>query len=203
MILASGSPRRRQLLEEAGFSLAILPADVDETPLPGEPPESLVERLATLKATASLAVAQADAGTIVLGADTIVWIDSEKLGKPASDSEARGMLRRLSGRSHHVSTGICLLVAAGDGTAAAKRSFVETTKVTFHNLSDAEIDAYVASKEPADKAGSYGIQGLGRLFVDGIDGDYFNVVGLPVARVAREIATLTGHDGLGYLLTGN
>ena len=106
MILASGSPRRRQLLEEAGFSLAILPADVDETPLPGEPPESLVERLATLKATASLAVAQADAGTIVLGADTIVWIDGEKLGKPASDSEARGMLRRLSGRSHHVSTGV-------------------------------------------------------------------------------------------------
>ena len=125
MILASGSPRRRQLLEEAGFSLAILPADVDETPLPGEPPESLVERLATLKASASLAVAQADAGTIVLGADTIVWIDGEKLGKPTSDSDARAMLRRLSGRSHHVSTGVCLLVAAGDGSAAARRSFVE------------------------------------------------------------------------------
>lgn len=199
MILASASPRRRELLCKAGFDVTVLPADVDETRQPDEPPVHLVERLAQLKAHATLdaqsslrassSSPSAFAEDILLAADTIVWTDDgEVLGKPADAESACQTLRDLSGRTHHVSTGVCI-IASG-----SQRSFVETTDVTFFPLTDAEISAYVATGEPMDKAGSYGIQGLGRLLVRSISGDYANVVGLPVSRVVRELGQLLGRD---------
>ncbi len=192
MILASASPRRAELLSQAGFEIAIEPADIDESRLPHENPLQLVERLATGKAHASRAAHGALAvGEVLLAADTIVWEGSSVLGKPKDADDAKAMLRNLSGKTHHVSTGVCLIVGAVEGTNLHKtRSFVETTNVTFYPLSDDEIDAYVQSGEPMDKAGAYGIQGGARLFVSGIDGDYSNVVGLPVARVVRELSLL-------------
>ncbi|WP_321973537.1 Maf family protein [Paratractidigestivibacter sp.] len=195
MILASQSPRRRQLLEELGYTLAILPADIDEAPQPSETPVELVCRLAEQKAEASRLLATerglVDADGLLVAADTIVWDDEGRvLGKPADEEDARRMLRALAGRIHHVSTGCCA-VALGDGLAAKKRaSFVETTDVEFWPLNDAQIDVYIASGEPMDKAGAYGIQGKGRVLVRGIRGDYFSVVGLPVSRLAREIEAL-------------
>lgn len=191
LILASQSPRRIELMHEAGFDVNVIPADIDETPLAGESPFALVERLAASKAQA-VAEAHAQAGEIVLAADTIVTVDDEALGKPADDADARAMLRRLSGRTHQVATGVCLLRAAGDDMPAAQDVFSVVTDVTFYDLTDEEIDAYVASGEPADKAGAYGIQGVGgRMLVRGIDGDFYNVVGLPIAEVVRHIRTLT------------
>lgn len=202
MILASASPRRRQLLEEAGLSPTVVPAQADETPLPDESPTQLVERLACLKAHASLAAESPARGEIVLGADTIVWRDGIALGKPSSDEDARSTLRRLSGRRHHVSTGVCVALAGLGGTVAAEESFVRTTEVLFRELSEDEIDAYVASGEPRDKAGSYGIQGLGRLLVSKIDGDYFNVVGLPVTDTVLAIQRVRGRSGAAEFLRG-
>ncbi len=192
MILASKSPRRRQLLQELGYDLTVLPADIDETPQPGETPEALVGRLAQQKAEASLRVAKQagikDADGLLVGADTIVWDDSGNvLGKPTDADDARRMLKELSGRVHHVSTGCCVIALGADGGADKTESFVETTDVEFWPLSDAQMDAYVASGEPMDKAGAYGIQGRGRVLVRGIRGDYFSVVGLPVSRLARVI----------------
>ena len=194
LVLASGSPRRVELLREAGFEPVVAAQDVDETPLAGEAPRALVERLARLKAASALATARP--GDLVVAADTTVWIDDADLGKPADGRDAARMLRMLSGRTHHVSTGVCLALAGGPtavaGAPAPARSvsFVETTDVTFYELDDADVDAYVATGEPADKAGAYGIQGLGRALVRGIEGDYYNVVGLPVARVLREMDQL-------------
>lgn len=185
LVLASGSPRRVSLLREAGFEPVVAPQDVDETPLPGEPPKALVERLARLKATSALASAQA--GDVVVAADTTVWFGESDLGKPKDDEDARHMLRMLSGATHHVSTGVCLAIAGPAPDDARLASFVETTDVRFYELDEATIDAYVATGETSDKAGAYGIQGLGRTLVRGIDGDYFNVVGLPVARLLREV----------------
>lgn len=187
MILASASPRRKQILEEAGYSIEIAPQDVDETPLSGETPPELVERLARMKADAARAAAPSADETIV-AADTIVWNEAGAvLGKPRDAADARRMLEELSGRTHFVSTGVALV--KGEAT----RSFVETTEVEFFELSESEIEDYVASGEPADKAGAYGIQGLGRMLVKGIRGDYYNVVGLPVARLVRELREL-GND---------
>ena len=195
MILASQSPRRRELLSEAGFDLDIRPADIDEARLPGESPVELVERLAAEKAEAARAALDASpADGLLVAADTIVWMDDEALGKPENPEDAARMLRELSGRTHHVSTGVCVLRLAGDGSAAAQASFVETTDVTFWELTDAEIAAYVSTGEPLDKAGAYGIQGAGRLLVEKIDGDYSNVVGLPVARLVREVTRLMGDE---------
>lgn len=195
MILASQSPRRRELLSEAGFDLDIRPADIDEARLPGESPVELVERLAAEKAEAARAALVASpADGLLVAADTIVWMDDEALGKPENPEDAARMLRELSGRTHHVSTGVCVLRLAGDGSAAAQASFVETTDVTFWELTDAEISAYVSTGEPLDKAGAYGIQGAGRLLVEKIDGDYSNVVGLPVARLVREVTRLMGDE---------
>ena len=187
MILASGSPRRREILEDLGISPIVRPADVDETPLDGESPTELVERLARAKADACAADLPAKlAGQTVLAADTIVWREGDHvLGKPANDDQARAMLEELSGATHHVSTGVCLLVRSGG--REERVSFHDTTDVRFRSLSAEEIDAYVRSGEPADKAGSYGIQGLGRLLVSGIEGDYYNVVGLPVTRTLCEL----------------
>lgn len=188
MILASGSPRRRRLLEELGIEVHVMPQDVDETRREGEPPERLVERLARLKADSCLGdPAVRGGGQTVLAADTIVWdSDGDVLGKPRDAEEAHRMLRALSGRESRVSTGVCLARVDGGGDVT-RRSFVETTRVLFWDLTDNEIDAYVRSGEPMDKAGAYGIQGRGRLLVRAIMGDYSNVVGLPVSRLVREL----------------
>ena len=198
MYLASQSPRRRQLLEAAGFSLTIVPADIDETRHEGETPSHLVERLACQKAEATrLALAGKATDDLLLAADTIVWTeDGDVLGKPADEKAACATLRELSGRAHHVSTGVCLMQLDNAANAVATRSFVETTRVSFFDLTEEEIRAYVASGEPMDKAGAYGIQGKGRLLVSGIEGDWANVVGLPVARVVRELEGLLSRQDL-------
>ena len=201
MILASASPRRRELLEELGFDLEIVPADIDETRLAGEHPRDLVKRLAHEKAHHVLRTHGAGPDGLLLAADTIVWMGDEALGKPSDDDDARRMLADLSGKTHHVSTGVSLVYQRqGDGEVL-ESLFVETTDVTFHALSCPEIDAYVRSGECADKAGAYAIQGTGRLLVSGINGDYANVVGLPVCRVVREAARLLYGDSEKNLLT--
>jgi septum formation protein len=172
LILASASPRRQELLRTARIPFTVRPADVDETPLPDEPPEAHVARLAEAKARASWCP-----GEITLGADTVVTLDNLILGKPKDSTDARRMLRQLSGRTHQVLTGVCLY----DGVKA--ETGFEKTEVEFLELSDEEIDSYVAGGEPLDKAGAYGIQGEASKFVRRIDGCYFNVVGLPLARV--------------------
>ena len=166
-------------MREAGFDVQVIPADIDESARPGEGPFELVERLARAKAEA-VSSAHAAPGETVVAADTIVALDGELLGKPADKADARRMLRALSGKTHQVATGVC--IAHGERID----SFVDITDVTFYELSDAEIDAYVATGEPMDKAGAYGIQGTyGRMLVERIDGDFYNVVGLPIAKVVR------------------
>ena len=173
LVLASQSPRRSEILRQAGIPFTVRVAAVDETPLGGEKPEDYVVRLAELKATA----VPARPGETVLGADTTVVIDGEMLGKPADAADARRMLARLSGRQHEVLTGICLKRGREVVRDCA------TTKVWFAPMSAREIEEYVASGEPMDKAGAYAIQGLASKFIQRIDGCYFNVVGLPVALV--------------------
>jgi septum formation protein len=174
LILASASARRAELLRAAGVAFEIAPAEIDERPHAGETPASYVERLAREKATA---VASRHPDAAILGADTTVVIDGLVLGKPADDDEARAILSRLSGRTHDVLTGVALI---RNGRLI---SAVETTRVRFMALSNADIDWYVASGEPRGKAGAYAIQGLASRFVDRIEGSYSNVVGLPVALV--------------------
>ena len=170
-------------MREAGFDVTVIPADIDETAFPDETTLALVERLARSKA-AAVATAHGEPGEVVVAADTIVTLDGEILGKPHDAADAHRMLRELSGRTHQVATGVCI-AHAGEAPDAA-HSFVDVTDVTFYELTDAEIDAYVASGEPMDKAGAYGIQGVhGRMLVRGIDGDFYNVVGLPIARLVR------------------
>lgn len=179
MILASQSPRRIELMRDAGYDITVRPADIDESPHPDEAPFALVERLARMKAAAAHAAA---GGDTVVAADTVVVLDDAILGKPADEVDARRMLRALSGRTHQVATGVCIM--RGDSIS----SFVEVTDVTFYELADEEIAVYVASGEPMDKAGAYGIQGSrGRMLVKRIDGDFYNVVGLPIARLVRAL----------------
>lgn len=176
LILASGSPRRRQLLEQMGFSdFTVRAPDVDEHVDGPVSPDALVERLSARKAAAVAADAGPD--TLVLAADTVVALDGAILGKPRDPAAACTMLRALSGREHRVYTGFTLR----QGNRAL--TGCEETLVTFRPLTEAEIAAYVATGEPMDKAGAYGIQGLGALLVQGIRGDYFNVMGLPVCRL--------------------
>lgn len=172
LVLASASPRRRQILRTAGIPFIARPADVVEAHLPGESPEAVVKRLAEAKARAVWRE-----GELVLGADTVVVIDTTILGKPADEDDARRMLRLLSGRAHRVLTGIVLF----NGTDA--RAEIEDTTVHFRALDDLEIADYAATGEPLDKAGAYGIQGAASKFVHRIEGCYFNVVGLPISRV--------------------
>ena len=189
MILASQSPRRIELMDEAGFTCRVIPADIDETPHEGEQPLDLVGRLAKDKALC-VASEHAHAGEIVAAADTIVTIDGVILGKPADAQDAKRMLRLLSGRTHQVATGVCVARAnaAGDAAEPVLQNFVEVTDVTFYALDEDTIEEYAQSGEPLDKAGAYGIQGKGgRMLVEKIDGDFYNVVGLPIARVARTI----------------
>lgn len=198
MILASQSPRRRDLLAAAGFELSVAPARIDEARRDGEAPVELVSRLAREKARACRSrLGEAPADGLLVAADTVVWTDEATvLGKPADAADARRMLRALSGRTHHVSTGVSALLLSPAAEQLDARSFVETTDVTFWPLEEAVIDAYVATGEPFDKAGSYAIQGAGRLLVQKVRGDYATVVGLPIARLVRELAGLTGRADL-------
>jgi septum formation protein len=183
LILGSSSPRRAEILRDAGLDFEIRPTDVDETPLPGETAAAMVARLAEVKARAVAvqlhSAIQDESGIVVLGADTTVELDGEILGKPENSAHAREMLRKLSGRSHHVLTGAFLLQLS----TGANREAVEISTVTFAKLSDEEIDAYIATAEPFGKAGAYGIQGFAGRHIPKIEGCYFNVVGLPLARV--------------------
>lgn len=181
LILASASPRRRELLEQAGVVFRVQPADVDETPANGEAPDLYVLRMAREKALACQRL-PGNGGSLVLGADTSVVLDGAIMGKPSSSDEARAMLQRLSGRAHEVMSGVAL---AGP---TAVRERVVTTRVVFRRLEDVEIDAYLDSGEPFDKAGAYGIQGLGGVFVTSLEGSYSAVVGLPLEATADLLA---------------
>jgi len=174
LILASASPRRTSLLRDAGYVFEIDPAHVDETEFAGEPPRAYVLRVAAMKA---LAVAARHPDDLVLAADTTVVVDGRMLAKPSDDDDARRMLGLLSGRTHEVLTGVVLARAGRESSAVAD------TRVRFRSMTPAEIDWYVASGEPRDKAGAYGVQGLAARFVEGVDGSYSNVVGLPLGAV--------------------
>jgi septum formation protein len=176
VILASQSPRRRELLTLIGIPHEVRPADLDETMRPGESPNGYAERLARAKARA---VAEGDERAIVIGADTVVVLDGEVLGKPADASEAVQTLRRLAGRTHTVHTAVA--VAHGGHL----ESGVESVEVTFRPLTDEQVGAYVATGEPMDKAGAYGIQGYGAVLVERIHGDYFAVMGLALGRLVE------------------
>jgi nucleoside triphosphate pyrophosphatase len=212
LVLASASPRRQELLRNAGISFVVQAADIDETPLAGEPPRECAERLAREKALAVWHARSKDARPkdVVLGADTVVVVDELILGKPVDAEDAARMLRLLSGRVHCVITGVCVVGAvssfqfpASSKTAPVRESQTrssfdvlrtengelrtgsETTLVTMNELPDAEIREYVATGEPMDKAGAYAIQGRASRWIPRIEGDYSNVVGLPVALVYR------------------
>lgn len=183
LVLASASPRRQELLRNAGISFIVQPADIDETPRAGEPAREYAERLAREKA---LAVWRLRPQDVVLGADTIVVVDDAILGKPADTADAARMLRLLSGRVHRVITAVCVVGPVARGqlpVASEERTASETTLVTMNELSDEEIREYVATGEPMDKAGAYAIQGMASRWIPRIEGDYSNVVGLPVALV--------------------
>ncbi len=213
LVLASGSPRRHELLASIGVPTRILPVDVDETPRPGEGSEQLVARLAGAKAEAGYRRWSVDDGSapdaisdrwcLVIGADTVVDLDGTIMGKPTDDDEVADTLRRLAGRTHQVYTGVSVVGAVGTATTAStkghgsqivdgkdgpdtdRRTTVVRTDVTFRPLTDDEIAWYVSTGEGRDKAGSYGIQGLGLLLVMFVEGSYPNVVGLPLVAVDR------------------
>jgi len=182
LVLASASPRRQELLRNAGIAFVPHPADVDESPLDGESPRACAERLAREKAVAVQGRQPAD---LVLGADTIVVIDGQILGKPRDAEDAARMLRMLAGRVHEVITGVCVAGPKPPSARSVESVGSESTLVTVDALSDEEIRAYVATGEPMDKAGAYAIQGQASRWISRIEGDYFNVVGLPIALVYR------------------
>lgn len=189
LVLASASPRRRELLTQAGYVFKVYPAHIDEAPRPDEEPIAYVVRLAREKAEAVYREFSAPAGSdkegagreplMVLGADTTVTLDNRILAKPENAEDAAGMLRALSGRTHRVITGVAVATATGTEVAA------EVTAVRFLTLTEEEIAAYVASGEPMDKAGAYAIQGRAARWIPRIEGCYFNVVGLPLALVSQ------------------
>ena len=189
MVLASASPRRRELLTLIGIAHDVRPADVDETQHARELPIAYVERVARDKARR---IAGVEPGAVVIAADTTVAVDDLLLAKPADVADAVAMLRRLSGRTHAVHTGIA--VSFGGRTVSA----VETVEVTFRELTDHEIDQYVATGEPMDKAGAYGIQGFGATIVERVNGDYFSVMGLGL----RRLVALFAQVGIRYDFTG-
>jgi septum formation protein len=178
IVLASASPRRQELLRNAGIAFIVQPADIDETLLQGESPRGYAERLAREKAAAIFRSRPQDC---VLGADTVVVIDETILGKPRNEADAARMLRLLSGRTHVVITGICLINPHADN--AEPKTASEATLVTMREISDGEIRDYIATGEPMDKAGAYAIQGIASRWIPRIEGDYSNVVGLPVALI--------------------
>ncbi len=181
IILASNSPRRRQLLDMLGLDFEVILGNVDEVIDPDLDPADLVMDLAMQKA---VDVFRTHKDRVVLGFDTMVYIDGEPLGKPKSPEDAVRMLKLLSGRTHTVVTGVSII------TRKVSKSFCERADVAFYPMTDAEIAGYVASGEPFDKAGAYAVQGLGAKFVKGIDGDFYTVMGLPVARLYHELQAL-------------
>jgi nucleoside triphosphate pyrophosphatase len=181
LILASSSPRRRELLTNAGIAFEVQTADIDEGHIPGEQPSEFALRLAREKAQA---VAQVHPARPVLGADTIVIVDQQILGKPRDKADAVRMLRALAGRDHQVTTAVCLRTAAGKEITQ-----LESARVYFSEITAEEIAAYVATGEPMDKAGAYAIQGIASKWVYRVEGDYFTVMGLPVARVWKMLRT--------------
>lgn len=183
LVLASGSPRRKELFSEMGIRYKSLPSDFDESTVDVSDPAKGVCDLALGKARASRAAWEKKnrEPAVVLGADTLVVLDGQPMGKPEDEEDAFSMLKSLSGREHSVYTGVAIL----DG--GKEETFFSKTDVYFYELTDEEIHEYIATGEPMDKAGAYGIQGIGRLLVRKIDGDYFTVVGLPVAEVYRAL----------------
>ena len=177
-IVASASPRRKELLENVGLSFEVIPSDADESSVRADSPEELVKSLAELKAKS---IFDRNTDAVVLGCDTVVEYGGVILGKPKSREEAKEMLSVLSGKKHNVHTGVCII------DSEKTVSFVNTVKVEFYELEKELIDAYVATGECDDKAGAYGIQGKGCVLVKGIEGDYFSVVGLPGAQTVREL----------------
>jgi septum formation protein len=184
LILASASSRRAEILRSAGMQFSVLSSAVDETPIPTESAQDLVRRLAFAKA--ELVAARALGPAIVIAADTVVVLEGAILGKPRTSEDARQMLEKLSGRTHSVLTGVALIRLPD----VERREFMETTQVHFAAISGDEIVRYLSSGEPFDKAGAYAIQGLAGRFIPRIDGCYFNVVGLPLARLCKELGEL-------------
>jgi septum formation protein len=179
LVLASSSPRRAEILERAGWPHEIIVAGIDETVLPNEEPAAYVQRLARSKAEA---VANRLAEGLVLGADTTVVVENQILGQPVDDADARRMLRLLNAKWHDVLTGVAVVRVGGE-----TRVGCQTTRVRFAEMSETEIDWYIATREPFGKAGAYGIQGKAALFIEEIEGDYFNIMGLPI-RLVYELA---------------
>ena len=194
LILASASPRRAEILRNAGIKFEIRKTDVDESRLVDEVPGDYVRRLALAKAQSAAAkyLAPVDE-TLILGADTVVVVNADILGKPVSQDDARSMLRRLSGRVHEVHTGLALLRSSGE----EQRVVEEVTRVHFASLTDREIENYIATGEPFDKAGAYAIQGIGGRYVTRIEGCYFNVMGLPLARLWSLLRELGWENSVG------
>ena len=190
LILASSSPRRRELLSIITPRFTVQTSDCDETIAPGTGPIEAVRELSLRKAHAVWAQQSHPENLAVLGSDTVVYIDGEILGKPHSHGEAVAMISRLAGRSHTVCTGVTIL------TAEETRTFHETTEVHFYPLSPQEVEWYCSLQEPYDKAGAYGIQAAGALLVQGLTGDYFNVMGLPIAALARHLHQMGITDAL-------
>ncbi|HEY9576733.1 MAG TPA: Maf family protein [Pseudobacillus sp.] len=188
LILASGSPRRKELLEQIGLTFTVEVSHADETISPGMSPEKAVMHLASVKAAA---VAKNHKDSFIIGADTVVTLDGEILGKPKDRQEAKKMLQRLSGRTHAVCTGVA--VRHGENECL----FYEKTNVTFWELTEEEINGYLDTGEPFDKAGAYGIQGAGAILVKKIDGDYFSVVGLPISSLYRQLKRI-GWQGTAF-----
>jgi septum formation protein len=184
LILASASPRRAQILRDAGISFSVLSSAIDETPYAGETPLAMVERLSLAKA--ELVAARAVGPAVLVAADTVVVLDGQILGKPRSTDDARRMLELFSGRTHSVVTGVTLIRLP----EMDRRQFVETTLVTFAPLSPEEISLYLSTAEPYDKAGAYAIQGRAGRYIPRLEGCYFNVVGLPLARLVRSLKEL-------------
>jgi septum formation protein len=180
LVLASGSPRRAEILERAGWPHEIIVAGIDETFFPNEKATDYVQRLARSKAEA---VASRLSAGLVLGADTTVVVANQILGQPADEADARRMLKLLNAKWHEVLTGVALVRVGGETRVA-----YETTRVRFAEMSDSEIDWYISTGEPFGKAGAYGIQGKASLFIEEIEGDYFNIMGLPI-RLVYELAT--------------
>lgn len=181
MILASGSPRRKELLTQMGLSFRVLVSDADETVDPGLPPADRVALISRRKADA--VARQVGAAPLVIAADTLVALDGAVMGKPHSRDEAVQMLSALQGKTHQVYTGLTLQ------RGERSQTHVECTAVTFRPMTAAEVEAYADTGEPMDKAGAYGIQGLGGMFVEGIQGDYFNVMGLPICALGTALKT--------------
>ena len=178
IILASASPRRKEILELADLKFDIMPSNAQEITTKTAPNEVVME-LASIKAKDIYK--KSEKQSMIVGADTVVAYQGQILGKPADEADAKRMLTMLSGQTHEVYTGVCIIE---DGKT---KTFYEETKVTFYEISDEQIDHYIKTGEPMDKAGSYGIQGKAAVFIKGIEGDYYNVVGFPIARCLQEI----------------